>query len=370
MKVLFIPCGIGLGHATRTNAIIDEIKEKSDIVVSTYGDAYDYFKSLKLKTYKIWGLTYPKGESKFTLFSVFLENIGLPVVLVRNFFALSEIINKEKPDVVFIDSEPGSFIVANYLKQKDIFLSNLPALFFEMESIPQWISNKLSNQISILEKSMDYMLRYADSIVFPSFIKYKDKPSKIEITNLIVRKKPNSLPSEESISQSLKINEKFYLVSLSSYIGEELTLSIIKSLKQFKDRNFIVTSRYFKKNQKTGNITIFPFLNNYLEYLKISEGLICSSGHSSISEALVYKKPVFAVPIKEHIEQITNAVIIEKYGLGNNYIIKDRFNEEMLKRKLSFYFKNHLEHKLNLKKRDIKSNGAKEIKEIILKLAK
>lgn len=370
MKVLFIPCGIGLGHATRTNAIINKIRKKSDIVVSTYGEAYKFFKRQGIKTYKIKGIEYPRGEPKFTLSGFLLKNLDLPIVLARNYFVLSDIINKEKPDIVFIDSDPSSFIVANYLRQKDIFLSNFPALFFERKSMPEWILNKLYYQIGVLETTIDYMLKYAESLVFPSFIKYKNKPPKMEIVDLIVRKKPNQISPEKEIRNSLKIKEKFYLVSLSNYLEEDVTLSILKTLKLFKEKKFIVTSTSIKKYRKIGNLTLNPFLKKYFEYLKISEGIICSSGHSTMSEAIVYKKPIFSIPIKEHVEQITNAIMVEKYDLGSNYIIKENFKEDVFKRKLSYYFKNQEIYESSLKKRNVKGDGAKETADVISKLTK
>ena len=52
MKIYFAACGIGLGHAGRTLAIAEQLKNEYEIYFSTYGSAYKFIKEYYL-TYQL-----------------------------------------------------------------------------------------------------------------------------------------------------------------------------------------------------------------------------------------------------------------------------------------------------------------------------
>src|SRR3989344_1202849 len=43
-KILYTVCGVGLGHASRSAAIISKLLKKHDVLITSYGKAYDFLK--------------------------------------------------------------------------------------------------------------------------------------------------------------------------------------------------------------------------------------------------------------------------------------------------------------------------------------
>lgn|GEM_PF-6781368 len=57
-------------------------------------------------------------------------------------------------------------------------------------------------------------------------------------------------------------------------------------------------------------------LVNFLRLMATSRAVVCSAGFESLSEAAWLGKPALAVPVEGHIEQMLNAVDMERTGLG------------------------------------------------------
>src|SRR3989344_5278460 len=43
-KILYTVCGVGLGHASRSAAIISKLLKRHDVLITSYGKAYDFLK--------------------------------------------------------------------------------------------------------------------------------------------------------------------------------------------------------------------------------------------------------------------------------------------------------------------------------------
>ncbi len=71
------------------------------------------------------------------------------------------------------------------------------------------------------------------------------------------------------------------------------------------------------KEGREGNILYKPKSEEgFLEDLASCAYVVCGGGHSMISEALYYGKPVISFPIKGAFEQFLNALYIERLGYG------------------------------------------------------
>jgi uncharacterized protein (TIGR00661 family) len=65
----------------------------------------------------------------------------------------------------------------------------------------------------------------------------------------------------------------------------------------------------------------------FLELMSRCSGLVCTAGFESVSEALFLGKPVLAVPVEGHYEQLCNAYEIERMGCG---VRSDKFDMNLL----------------------------------------
>lgn len=67
----------------------------------------------------------------------------------------------------------------------------------------------------------------------------------------------------------------------------------------------------------------------FIELMAGARAVVCSAGFESLSEAAWLGKPALAVPVEGHIEQMLNAVDMERAGLG---VAGSRFDLDLLER--------------------------------------
>jgi len=364
MKILFGVVGIGLGHATRSEAIIRQLQKVANVKVITWGPAHEYFKKVGINSHSIGGYEY-KGE-KYTfnvLFNIF-DTFKDPGKLRREYYHFAKLGDAFKPDVVFGDSDPNTFFYAYRRNLPNYSLSNLITTIDNYDKIPKHLKGRdLVLQNFMVQRLMNYMLKRGTRIFVPSFeskVRYRDK---VRYTDLIIRKKLGELPSEQKIREKLGIDEDFYLVSVGgSDIEKSLFKVLMKILPKFKDKKFIISSNFITKKVETEkNMTIYPFINNMLEYLKICKGVIAPAGHSTISEAICYKKPIMAVPVINHVEQLVNASLIQKDGFGEACFLQEKLNGTDIRKCIEKFFKSEetIRQRLNIFK--FRGEGAEEI---------
>lgn len=362
-KILFIPCGIGLGHVTRSWAIIRELKDDFKVKAASYGLGYDFLKNKNVDVEKIEGIEY-KGSKNFNLFLTLVENWDLPFRLFQNNANLTRIVKRFDPDIIFTDSDPNGFLVANLNRKKNYVLANLPIITFEKDNFSRAWLEKYENQLGTIEMVNDYMLKYADKIFVPTIKDYETKSGKYFLSNPIVRQEPEDLPIEARIRDKIGIEKDFYLVAFSgSKVGRENLKKVIEVLKEFKNKNFVVLNSPRKREGKEENIHHLPFVDNFLDYLKVSKGIISLAGYSTISEALVYKVPILTFPIKDHIEQMANADLLRRERLGQAFFFK--LTKDKIKKKLKSFFAEAEEIKGNLERLNLKGNGSSQIAEFL-----
>ena len=65
------------------------------------------------------------------------------------------------------------------------------------------------------------------------------------------------------------------------------------------------------------------FLDNMMEWMKISDVIVTLAGHTTIMEIISLGIPNIIIPIDNHPEQLKNAVNIKKYGIS---IVKELKN--------------------------------------------
>jgi UDP-N-acetylglucosamine--N-acetylmuramyl-(pentapeptide) pyrophosphoryl-undecaprenol N-acetylglucosamine transferase len=70
------------------------------------------------------------------------------------------------------------------------------------------------------------------------------------------------------------------------------------------------------------------FLNNMMEWMRISDVIVTLAGHTTTMEVTALGIPNLTVPIEKHPEQLRNSVNIEKYGIS---IVKEIKNMDVTK---------------------------------------
>lgn len=336
MKLLLIVTGLGYGDAIRMDAVINEIKKiksNTKILVMGYDLSYDYFKN-KYETIKIRGYKFGQKNLRFKTGRFLFKNFYIPISWILNYKENKDRLKKFDSDLVISDFEIFSNFLAKKLKKKCISIFAFDPEFYEKYPNKTYILNL---QAKFLTKTYEI----SDRVIVPSFIKNK-RHKNIYYINPIVRQ--DNKKTKIRLMKKLKLKKEPILVMLGgSKYGLELITKLNKLKAKFKEDFMFFGGR-------------LKFRENFLDYLKISKGLITLAGSLTLSEGLFYKKPMLVYPIQNHIEQLLNA-----YSLRKQILLGDKSNIE---NDLKIFLSNL--DKLKKNALNINFDGAKQAAKIIL----
>jgi len=356
MKILDFITGIGYGHTIRQTALLNFLKKKnSKFVIATYGNSLDYFEK-KLPTIDIKGPKFPEKSGKLGILKTMFINLKLPYYYLSNYKKLQTTLKVFKPDIILTDFEPIALYLDNTLPHFLIFN-------FDPEIYKEFIKNK-KNKFKPQKKYIDWVYNKAKKIncpiIIPSLLGQK-KSKDFNYINPIIREIPTA--SEKILLRKLKLNKSPIIIMLGgSHFGDELLKKIISIIKDI-DEEFLIFG-YKLHGKKHKNITFMPFKENFLEYLKVSKGIITMAGHGSLSECVILKKPSLIFPIQNSLEQLLNAFEMKKNNLA---MINDSKNPSKgeIKSSIEEFLNNLKNLQKNLDKLNVKSNGAEQVYNII-----
>jgi len=375
MKVLIMPCGIGLGHMSRCIAIARELEAHGiEIFFASYGlgyeilELYHKYKTLKLPDIKFY------GEGRFDIKYTVKKSINAPYIFFKSIYNESKIIKNIQPDIIIADSHYSVPITAK--------IHNIPCLM---------ISNELTLNFSEIypeEKTVKYLelglIKFFHHIFkLCSVVMIPDIPGSIEIPeklqNIVVhtgpflKNNPHKMVDKDDLRNKLgfKTSERIVLVTVGgSNFGSEL-LKILYEASSMIDCNrlIIVTGPQIKADfiQESHKIIKKEFLNNMMEWMKISDVIVTLAGHTTIMEIMSLGIPNIIIPIESHSEQIKNTINFQKYGISIIRNIKDLTPNEIARNINSLFNNQKIINKTTIvKEKFSKYKGTENAMKIIL----
>jgi len=344
MKFLFSISGIGLGHTIRQKAIIDELKrreEDSEIVVFGYKNSYNYFKK-RFKTYDILGHSFSGNKCETSSFNIIIDNFFYIFIFFIDFFNVFFRMLFIRPNLVIVDGDPVVVLASKLAFRKIVYVYN-----YDLNEV-KFVKRKIHAQRGFFWVVLKLVYKLSSKVIIPVLTQEKRVEGKINYVSQIIREK----------EKELKLKKKPILISTGgSDFGVDFVDHILEVADEFNE-DFIVFG-LDRKDKK--NVKFFKFSEDFLDYLKLSKGLICLAGHNTLSEALFFKKAILVFYIKGLIEHEQNINLVKDYVMvGDNCgdfkeILKNYLNNIKL-----------LENKV--KKLDLKGDGAKQAVDIILSL--
>jgi uncharacterized protein (TIGR00661 family) len=364
MKLLFVVTGIGYGHATRVDSVINEIKsrnKKCEIIIAGYKCSYNYFKG-KYKLIKLHGVNYSSKNFNLNLFNLVRTNLNYPLNVRNDINILSELINKENPDWVIVDWEISGLIAASKCNKKSILIFN-----YDSEPLKNFIQKfKLGRTKIIQSKFVETIYSLAEKkseAIFVPGLK-NNINNKFHYIDFILRRTSDKISQEKVLMKKLGLKKKPILVMLGgSNFGYKLLEKLNEIFLELKDEQFIVFG--YDHNFKKKNIICYEFNKDYLEYLKVSKGVIMLAGHSSFGECAVFKKPCLVFPIRGHVEQMLNAFTIENTGIGLVKYLKN-IKKDQIKKDVVEFLENIDKLQTKANKLNSKGIGASQVADFLL----
>ena len=313
MKILFVVCGEGLGHASRCLHLGHYMQQQGHIIhFAGYGKSYDFMEQHGCTNlHKTPREVYLEGdEGFFSLKKTLLFSKWIPYNLLKSAARVRRLLRVHLFDCIVCDTMFGGIISAKFKKVPCIFITNQNHFSGrDGETNPVWI---------ILNLLLRQYLRLATHIIIPDY----PAPDTISEYNLRIPPRDKDRfsftgPFYEFDPTRFK-NEKTTI--FTSFGGEPYKLHLYSMLKTIADqrKDLIFDAFYTGPDlpESSDNFLSHGFVPNIYEHLAKARIAIVHGGLTTLHEALLFEKPVLIIMDPNHPEQQNNARKIVNMGAG------------------------------------------------------
>jgi len=328
---------IGLGHVTRDIAIVNNF-ENIDTNFVTGSGAAKILKNLNFKVQDVY------NPPSFIIENGTLKN---PAKWLWNYFQYykdckdisQKIIQKDNPNLVISDEDFASLTIAQKMKIPTVLVTDVLETRFT-KGLVSFVEKKMN-------KSMLKIMKKCDIVILPEHGEDEDNIKKV---GPIVRQTEFS---REDLRNKFSFKKKTIVISVG---GTNAGLFLIKkALESISKINQDVETILISGpaiSEKFENVRNLGFVDNLHELIFAADLLISLAGKSTIDEAKAYGTPAIFIPIKDHFEQEDNAK-------EEGFVFDDINRLDKL-----------IVEKLEEKRNQVNTDGAKNASDIIQKLMK
>ncbi len=338
-EILFFSSPIGLGHATRDLAIINQLKIGSCKVFSG-SSAIEFFHQNSIQAQDVY------SPPKFDVIDGKLEKSLKWLWSYYRYYKRckeisSKIISNEKPRVIISDEDFASIAIAQERKIPNIIITDILETKF-ISGFGGVVEKKMN-------KTMHEMLDKANRVIIPEL---GENQNNIIRTGPIVRKIQKN---RDELRDILDFKKKTIVLCVGGTdAGIFLIKQTIEAIKKIQiDVDLVLVSGPKINKKFSDDVKNLGFVSNLHEIIFAADLVISLAGKSTIDESIVYGTPGIFIPIKGHFEQEDNAKEI-------GFKFEDIFNLENL-----------IGEKLNKNRNEQQQNGVNlagmEISKILFK---
>ena len=272
-KILFFCSPIGLGHATRDLAIINQLNLKSCKVYSG-SSAIEFFQKNDVQAYDIYSP--PKFEVENGRLEKSLKWLWSYYKYYKNCKEVSsKIIREEKPELIISDEDFASISIAQERKIPNIIITDILETKFT-SGFGGMIEKKMN-------KTMRTMLDRSNKVIIPELGKNQNN---IIRTGPIVRKIEKN---RDEIRKTLNFGKKTIVLSTGGTdAGIFLIKQTIEAIKKIQiDVDLVLVSGPKITEKFSESIKNLGFVKNLHEIIFASDLVISLAGKSTIDESIV-----------------------------------------------------------------------------------
>lgn len=305
MRILYGVTGGGIGHATRSHAVITYLLSRGHVVrVLAADEAYEMLRTSLPDVVRTRALSLSSLEQGgIDLASMIVRNVeNLPAILSANMPAWRDA-ERFDPQVVFSDFEPFVHLLGLRMGLPVVALDNLQ-IMARCEHDPAFVG-RWSVAFDLYRRFIEIKTAGAWRYVIPTFFERPIRAAYAATTTLI----PPVI--RRSVQHARAWNAGHVLVYQSLAKGR----GWLDTLKRATRYRFVVYG--MGRSGVEGNCTIMPQdPARFVADLASASAVIATSGASLTGECICLGKPLLAVPIAEHVEQAMNAHYLEQIGRG------------------------------------------------------
>lgn len=334
-KAYFTPYGVGLGHASRMMMLAERLGDSDvDIRFSSFGEGAHY---ISMQGYEC--MTVPPVEFAWSIeggFSVKYSISNIPLWFTNFPRQVRDEINniiKYDPDIVVSDTRLSSLVASKILNIPSIVILNQVKLLLS----PRLREFKISRTWEKMNGELVGLIwRIADRILVPDL----PPPYTIAEQNTwdisSVKKKleyvgftaPKSHITEAQLRETaaqlgIDRSKPIVFIHISGPLKTRIPIirTSIEACKSLRPEiQYVISEGRPGGDIKPRKITRLGWYYEWCpirdEIFAMSDVLVLRGGHTTISQAIQFGKPLITIPIENHSEQLGNSNKIAKIGIG------------------------------------------------------
>jgi uncharacterized protein (TIGR00661 family) len=304
MRILYGVVGEGMGHATRSRVLLEELSKEHEVHIVVSGRAKDYLAQRFQNVHGIWGLTIAYEGNSVKKWQTLLRNVSGAIKgwphNVRQYF---ELVEKFQPEVVVSDFESFSYLFARNHRLPVISVDNMQIINrckHDSALLAGW-EDAFEGTRAIVKSKLPGSFHYLVTTFFYP-------PVRKERTTLLPSiLRPEILAARSESGEHLLV-----------YQTANTNLALPEILKQSGlPCRVYGLRRELTEDLQDGNLLYRPFSEKgFIDDLRTARAVVAGGGYTLMSEAVYLHKPLLALPVQGQFEQVLNALYLEKLGYG------------------------------------------------------
>ncbi len=313
MKILFVVCGEGLGHASRCLHLGHYMQQQGHTVhFAGYGKSYDFMNQHGCSAlYRVRREVCLEGENGFfSMKKTLWHSKFLLFDMIYSLAHLSLLIRRQGYDCVVCDTMYGGVLAGR--------LQNIPVVFITNQNQFSGPDGTTTPVWRLLSRLVRGYLRLCHRVIIPDY----PPPDTVSQYNIkIPRGEENRYrytgPFYQFDPDRYTYDKK---TVFTSFGGEPYKLPMYLMLRKIADHHkdlvFDVFYTGVELPESSENFLSHGYVPNLYEHLALAKIAIVHGGLTTLHEALIFEKPVLIIMDPGHPEQQNNARKIMEMGAG------------------------------------------------------
>ena len=313
MKILFVVCGEGLGHASRCLHLGHYMQMQGHTVhFAGYGKSYDFMNQHGCTSlHRICREVRLEGENGFfSLEKTLWYSKSFPLDVVRSALGVRRLIRELGIDCVVCDTMYGGVLAAQ--------TQHVPVIFITNQNYFNDPDGTTKTVWKLLNFSIQRYLRLASHVIIP------DYPAPDTVSEYNIRIPPREEGRYSFTGPFYQFDPERYTYDnktiFTSFGGEPYKLPMYLLLRSIADKRKDLLFDVFYTGtvlpESSENFISHGYVPNLYDHLAMAKIAIVHGGLTTLHEALLFEKPVLIIMDPGHPEQQNNAKKITDMGAG------------------------------------------------------
>jgi uncharacterized protein (TIGR00661 family) len=301
MRILYGVVGEGMGHATRSQVILNHLAKSHEIEIVVSGRAHAYLQRAfpSLRVHEIAGLNMIYEDNEVQRRRTAWDVLKKLPAFAENFVTFTRISESFRPELIISDFESFAYLFAKKHDLPVLSIDNMQVI--NRTRLEVEIPDEEQASFRMAKAIVKAKLPHCDHYLITSFFFPPVRKARTSLFPPILR---------DAIFDAQREAGEHVLVYQTSDSFHEL----IPTLQRLPQRFFVYG---LKRDEELGNVTLKGFSEaGFVRDLATCRCVLAGGGYSLMGEAVYLGKPLLSVPLKGQFEQTLNALYLEKLGYG------------------------------------------------------